>query len=165
MTDGRSPSAILQDIADHHTGIAACCVQLAAVLNRDGVLDDQGVFGREATLDTEGMLDTERALDREVASVSTSTTPRSPAGGDAPPLIFSHHFPPHSLRGHAERALLEEGGPLELHEWADRIRVQGFDHPWNPKNPQQLEASLSALPSQTQVFVRVARGTFDLRHR
>jgi hypothetical protein len=101
-------------------------------------------------------------------AVGTRGDDRLPPASDtvpAAPRQHAFHFPPDSLRGHAERALLEAGGPLPLDAWADRIRAQGFHHDWNPQNPRQLEASLSALPHQTAVFVRVGRKMYDLVER
>ena len=83
----------------------------------------------------------------------------------ARPVYTSAHFPSGSLRAHAEQALIADGGSLCLDDWADRIRNQGFVHDGHPRNPRQLEASLSALPRQTPVFVRVASREYDLAER
>jgi len=91
--------------------------------------------------------------------------PDSGAAAPATSAWSSRHFPADSLRGCAELALVEEGGPLDLDTWALRIRRMGFSHPWNPRNPRQLEASLTALPHQTDVFVRIGRGIYDLAER
>jgi hypothetical protein len=103
-----------------------------------------------------------QALDQP-APMTEAPDRNSRSGGKSP--WISRHFPPDSLRGCAERALVEEDGPLDLELWAERIREMGFNHPWNPRNPRQLEASLTALPHQTPVFVRVGRGIYDLASR
>jgi hypothetical protein len=98
-------------------------------------------------------------------AVASRSADRLPTADDialAASRQHASHFPPDSLRGHAERALIEAGGPLPLDAWADRIRAQGFHHDYNPQNPRQLEASLTALPHQTTVFVRVGRKMYDL---
>jgi hypothetical protein len=137
----RDVPALLRNLADHHAAISVLVRDLAARLDEP----DAQPTGAPA-------------------SFGDAPTPHN-LRGVATPSAHSAHFPVDSLRWHAERALAEEGGPLSLDIWAERVRAQGFAHDWDPQNPRQLEASLSALPHQTSVFVRVGRRIYDLAAR
>jgi hypothetical protein len=141
-----SAAATLRDVADLHDQISDRLRDFAATLDDEVIPPPTAVAARPP-----------RVSDHEPAT-EVEDTPE-------PTRWNLTHFPPDSLRGHAERALVEAGRPLSLDDWADRIRSQGFVHDWNPRNPRQLEASLSALPHQTSVFVRVSRRVYDLAER
>src|SRR4051794_4385328 len=120
---------------------------LATALREIASLHQQ-IAGRLDTLAASIAQASDPALSKEesplvVASQSTARLTLREAPVALRPW-HSAHFPEGSMRWHAERALAEEGGPLSLDAWADRIRAQGFVHDWNPKNPRQLEASLTA---------------------
>jgi hypothetical protein len=138
----RDVPALLRNLADHHAAISVLVRDLAT------------------------RLDEPRALSTHAAASGGDAPPAPELVREVPtPFRYSGHFPVDSLRWHAERALIEEGGPLSLDAWAERVRTQGFAHDWDPRNPRQLEASLSALPHQTSVFVRVGRRIYDLAAR
>jgi HB1, ASXL, restriction endonuclease HTH domain len=70
-----------------------------------------------------------------------------------------------TLADYAKRALEEARGPLRSADWAERVRELGYRSRSTPKNPRQLEQSLSSLPHHDSSFVRVGRGTYDLAER
>jgi hypothetical protein len=70
-----------------------------------------------------------------------------------------------TLGDYAAHTLRSSSGPLGTKEWAEGIRQLGYEPQKTPRNPNQLEQSLSALPHHDHRFVRVARGVYDLAER
>lgn len=70
-----------------------------------------------------------------------------------------------TLADYGERALADALEPLSTGDWAERVRELGYRHRSTPRNPRQLEQSLSSLPHHDSRFVRLGRGSYDLAER
>src|SRR4051794_38796987 len=80
-----------------------------------------------------------------------------------PPRTTFHGRP--SLPALVIDALTAAGRPLSIDELAEEVRKRGFKHEEPPKNPNQLRASISALPHKNAWVQRVGRGRYDLTSR
>jgi hypothetical protein len=59
-------------------------------------------------------------------------------------------------------AIEQAGRPLSIAELTDAVRAAGYRHEAPPKNPNQLRASISALPAKSTRVKRVGSGLYDV---
>jgi HB1, ASXL, restriction endonuclease HTH domain len=59
-------------------------------------------------------------------------------------------------------ALRESGHPMRLADLTLELERRGYRHGRAPRNPRQLQKSVSALLQRDSAFVRVDRGLYDL---